>query len=743
MQNERGRDLSVRRLVDRLCEPGAIEAWMQPVVRLSDLEVTGFEALARSPTVAPTTSPEVWLHEAEAVGERNRLELACLDAVIAAGDPPGQALMFVNLSPSMLISPETRARRALLPRRLVLEMSEQHDVDSYPQLRDALAQWAGDGVHLAIDDAGVGYSSLKRIIEVAPEFVKIDRSLVRAIHTDRNCQAMLRALVTFASEVGASVIAEGVEHHDELTALRELNVPYAQGYLLGRPAPAYRVDRRAMLTPSAPAAKSATGTQDPDLADLSARLAATTDPESAAALVVDELFHLGGVMPSVYLERQGTLRCAARRGLWQVLDGMSPHSGITGWTWANDEIVHVTDVEHDERYLEAIPGVVAEYCVPIRIGRRAVGALNLDSLNSLSTEMLAAADACAAALGDHLATLGPGTPRTSWQRVATASSLLSRTFTAEPASDPSSDPSSVVAAIGAVAAIEISGLASALVVARGSNGQTVTSAVGPLSDDLLAIDDDDLAALRALVASVRSCYTAGEASGRGFAGTEGLRRLGVRTAVVLPLNGGGVNGLLLLVDRRHSRIAGELIEPLEVLATLIASALSTRLLLTELAHQATTDRLTGLGNRTALHNELERCTSTAVVVGDVDGFKHVNDRFGHAVGDDLLVALADALRSTLDPDRERCFRYGGDEIVVLCPAGPAEGIYSLERRIVEAADEILRPYGAALSTGVAQTERGEHASETVKRADHDLLARRRRRPVMDDRLMRPSVESIT
>jgi EAL domain-containing protein (putative c-di-GMP-specific phosphodiesterase class I) len=87
---------------------------------------------------------------------------------------------------------------------------------------------------------GVGYSSLEVLMELAPDFMKIDQALVRGIDTDPPRQELLRALGAVAEKLGAKVIAEGIETSEELATLQGLGVPFGQGYLLGRAAPLRR-----------------------------------------------------------------------------------------------------------------------------------------------------------------------------------------------------------------------------------------------------------------------------------------------------------------------------------------------------------------------------------------------------------------------------------------------------------------------------------------------------------------------
>ena len=94
---------------------------------------------------------------------------------------------------------------------------------------------AGPRVRVAIDDAGAGYSSLRHVIELTPDFLKLDRELVRDLDTDKNRRALVGAMSAFAAEVGTSVIAEGVETAEEFEVLRDAEVDLVQGYLLARP----------------------------------------------------------------------------------------------------------------------------------------------------------------------------------------------------------------------------------------------------------------------------------------------------------------------------------------------------------------------------------------------------------------------------------------------------------------------------------------------------------------------------
>jgi len=123
------------------------------------------------------------------------------------------------------------------PSRIVVEVTEHAPVADYDELREALSGLRERGVRLAIDDAGAGFASLRHIIRLDPDLIKLDITLTRQIETDPVRQALAVALVSFAEQIGATVVAEGVESELELEALRRAGIRHAQGFLLGRPGP--------------------------------------------------------------------------------------------------------------------------------------------------------------------------------------------------------------------------------------------------------------------------------------------------------------------------------------------------------------------------------------------------------------------------------------------------------------------------------------------------------------------------
>jgi GAF domain-containing protein len=268
-------------------------------------------------------------------------------------------------------------------------------------------------------------------------------------------------------------------------------------------------------------------------------------------------------MSSLYLARNGELRCVAQRGLWQVLDGMPGSAGITGRTWATGHSIVVDDVSNHPYYREAVPGVVSEICVPILIDGDPVGSLNVESFSPLTSDAVALTETVARLLADRLAIIGTNLGNTQWQRSAHASVAISGLIPSKRL------PQQVLHRFLEAAEMDSAGL-----IVDGGDGPAVVSAVGPLAESLLALTVDELSDLSSLVGDIRSCYTAGDASSPGFVGTESLRSAGARAVVVLPLWTRRQRfGTALLANSRPLRLTGDRVEPLELLADHAAAVL--------------------------------------------------------------------------------------------------------------------------------------------------------------------------
>jgi EAL domain-containing protein (putative c-di-GMP-specific phosphodiesterase class I) len=220
-----------------LAEPSGLSLVFQPIVRVASGDVVALEALSRFNGL-PRRTPDQWFKEAQLTGLGADLEtlavtkaLACLPAL------PDHMAMTVNLGPQTMQSSvfldAINATKDLS--RVVIELTEHAVIDDYSDLTETLIELRKQGLRLAVDDTGAGFASLAHILKLAPDFIKLDRGLVTGIDLDPVRRSLATALVSFATETGAQIIAEGVETQDELNVVHRLGIHCAQGFHLGRP----------------------------------------------------------------------------------------------------------------------------------------------------------------------------------------------------------------------------------------------------------------------------------------------------------------------------------------------------------------------------------------------------------------------------------------------------------------------------------------------------------------------------
>ena len=222
--------VDVRTLIDA----GLVKVALQPVVQLEDSTVVGFEALSRFGGRVPT---DRWFRAASRYDLGGELERVTLREALALlpGLPP-DVFLAVNVSPAALTDEQVLAllHDADLS-RVVVEVTEHEAVVDYESLRFTLTRLRRMGARIAVDDTGAGFASLRHVLMLQPDVVKLDTSLSRAVHHDERQRRLVTALLTFAGEVGSVVLAEGIETEEQLQALEELGVPLGQGWHLGVP----------------------------------------------------------------------------------------------------------------------------------------------------------------------------------------------------------------------------------------------------------------------------------------------------------------------------------------------------------------------------------------------------------------------------------------------------------------------------------------------------------------------------
>jgi EAL domain-containing protein (putative c-di-GMP-specific phosphodiesterase class I)/DNA-binding response OmpR family regulator len=224
----------VRGDIESILESRAFHPVFQPIVELASSAVVGYEALTR---FRDGIRPDRRFADADAAGLGLELESACLDtAVTASRALPAATWLSLNVSPALLLERD-RLERSLpsSKRQTVVEITEHVAIEDYRAFRSAVER-LGRGVRIAVDDAGAGFASFRHILELRPDFVKLDIGLVHEIDRDPVRQALVAGIVYFARSSGCQLIAEGIETEGERALLRSLGVPLGQGYLLGRPA---------------------------------------------------------------------------------------------------------------------------------------------------------------------------------------------------------------------------------------------------------------------------------------------------------------------------------------------------------------------------------------------------------------------------------------------------------------------------------------------------------------------------
>ncbi|ATN36202.1 hypothetical protein ACO34A_20650 [Rhizobium sp. ACO-34A] len=241
------------RILDALERDGLTMVY-QPIVSLGDGKVVGFEALARFP-FTPSRPPNIWFAEAFEVGRGTELELKAVRLGLEdiRGLPEGSYLA-LNVSPATLLDPHfAELMRDQLLERVVIEVTEHAGIHDYDRLAAALAPLRALGMRLAVDDAGAGYASLRHILNLKPDIIKLDAELCRDIEDDPVRRALAASLVNFTRDIRCTLVAEGVETAATLEALKALGIGAAQGFHMGRPMPAANLGEwRPRLAENAP-----------------------------------------------------------------------------------------------------------------------------------------------------------------------------------------------------------------------------------------------------------------------------------------------------------------------------------------------------------------------------------------------------------------------------------------------------------------------------------------------------------
>lgn len=459
---------------------------------------------------------------------------------------------------------------------------------------------------------------------------------------------------------------------------------------------------------------------------------------------------------SVLLRVHDRLRCVAATGAWQVFStvpsetggdhsssagdqdsasvppggardrteaGLTPRDlerSIVGRVYASGEAAVVADVTADPDYLPVRPDVTAEICVPVLDpAGRPLGVLDLQWSGPVELERWGdTAARLAGRLGARIVALGGPPAESRSEKLLRHAAAMTTAPT---------DWDLMAAAIAA--ARDVSGLSAAVLLLTGRRGPRLGAPTGTPGElesrvraELTRVGPAALGRLLARAHRNGSAYTLGEA---GLPPTEDylpLASAGARTLVAVPVGPPDGGGLLLVADERLLRPDPTTVNLMELLAGQAWTCLNRLHTLARLREQASSDPLTGLRHTGPFGRRIAHATPgrTALLAIDVDGFKSVNDTYGHQAGDRLLVGLARALEGALRQGDE-LYRTGGDEFVAVIEVNRPEEAVRIAERLTEAA----RRTGRTISVGVALPRPGEPPEHTLHRADQALYAVKR------------------
>jgi EAL domain-containing protein (putative c-di-GMP-specific phosphodiesterase class I) len=245
-----------RSALDTLLAPGGVTPFYQPVYMLTTdgPRLFGFECLARGPRGSNFEAAKVLFDYVRLKRQEALFDRICISTALHQLPPmPRDAKISVNVHASTLARDTSFAdffvtvmsSCRLQPERLAVEIIEHappYDVDAFLRTVERLR---GLGVLIALDDIGLGQSNFKMLLDVTPEWIKLDRYFVDGCHADPRRCAVIDSIVGLARHFGARVIAEGVETVDDLEAVQTLGITLVQGFLLSHPLSANELAQRA------------------------------------------------------------------------------------------------------------------------------------------------------------------------------------------------------------------------------------------------------------------------------------------------------------------------------------------------------------------------------------------------------------------------------------------------------------------------------------------------------------------
>jgi EAL domain-containing protein (putative c-di-GMP-specific phosphodiesterase class I) len=224
----------------------SISTHFQPIVSIENFNLLGYETLSRGPAGTDYEAPSHLFEMAHEADLGFELDRVCRRKAFSnASVVQPEYRLFVNCLASAVHDPDFRGDslepllggRKIPASRIVMEISERDAIRNYEMFRKAADAYRQMGFGIAVDDIGTGYSSLETVVELCPDFIKLDIAMVRKIDQNQIKQELIQAILRLAGSMNSKVIAEGIETNEELQTLVRLKVPYGQGFLIGQPGP--------------------------------------------------------------------------------------------------------------------------------------------------------------------------------------------------------------------------------------------------------------------------------------------------------------------------------------------------------------------------------------------------------------------------------------------------------------------------------------------------------------------------
>ena len=729
--------------LDAVLASGGVRSVFQPIVEIDTGRVVAYEALARGPE-GPLERPDQLFGAARAAARLAELDQACRTAALRGAVEQGLTApltLFVNVEPEVLDQAPVETLLGLASAapgrlRVVLEITERALAARPAELLRTVARVRSVGWGVAVDDVGAEPMSLAFMPLLRPDVVKLDLRLVQE-RPGPDVAEIMNAVNAYAERTGAVVLAEGIEHEQHLAMARGLGATLGQGWYFGRPAAGPAPDRE-------------TG-----------ELAL---PTALDAVVADET-----VSPFACLPEGTPLRQAPKALLIELSKQLEREAMRMGRTCvvaaAFQEARHFTpsttqryrDLVERTGFVCALGEGLPEEPLP---GLRGTTLADGDPVRGEWDVTVLSPHFSAALLARDLGDTGPERERRfeyalTYDRdtvVAATSSLLARVAPrVGPAPAPAHPAPTPAVAVARAAAAGAPAGEALLLEALGATPSGVAVAdlrlpdqplvyVNPAFERLAGLPREQLLGRNcrflqdpdtdpAAVARIRAAIAAGEECRETVLNVRGPERTPwwneLHLAPVRDASGAVVQYIGVQVDVT-ARVEAE--------RALMQERDRTRAALARIEELAATDPLTGLANRRRLQEQVEtalwdaraRGESLALLFLDLDGFKAVNDRFGHAAGDELLQEVATRLRQRLRR-RDLVARLGGDEFLVALPGLSGDGDAAAEaRRVADALVEAVSlpvdvqgaPVFVGASVGIAVApDDGDEFAALLHRAD--------------------------